>query len=275
MSAFEDYDRTSANYDRTRLALGAEIVLGCLAAGPAPLADAVLLDAGCGTGNYAAAVLPRIGRAAALDFSAGMLRQARAKLGADGRIAFARGDVRALPYADGSFDGVMINQVLHHLPDAAEPGFPSLGAVCRECARVLRPGGVLVLNTCLPHQLAGGFWFLHLHRAMLERIGARLPCPDRLQPHLQAAGLSLENSYVPTGAVFMGEAYFDARGPLDRAWRDGDSSWAVLSEAELAEALKRVCRLEAEGRLGAFMREADARRPEVGQFTFLQIRKPA
>ena len=53
MSRFEDYTSTSENYDSTRRPAGIEIILEALSRGPTPLAEQVVLDAGCGTGNYA------------------------------------------------------------------------------------------------------------------------------------------------------------------------------------------------------------------------------
>ena len=48
MSAYEDYTAVSADYDRTRIPIGIEIILGCLAASGRPLTSLHLLDAGCG-----------------------------------------------------------------------------------------------------------------------------------------------------------------------------------------------------------------------------------
>ena len=125
MSAYERYDEAAA-FARTRAPLGAEILAGCLTAADKPLAELALLDAGCGTGNYAAALAPLVGRIAALDFSEGMLAIARAKLAEEeraGRIAFHRGSIDALPFADASFDAVMFNQVLHHLEGGGDPAY--------------------------------------------------------------------------------------------------------------------------------------------------------
>ena len=76
MSSYAPYDKTAAHYDRTRWPIGAEIIVGCLAQGRVPLAEVILLDAGCGTGNYACALLPHVARIEALDRSDGMLEVA-------------------------------------------------------------------------------------------------------------------------------------------------------------------------------------------------------
>ena len=56
MSAYENYTAISADYDRTRIPVGVEIILGCLASGGRSLGSLRLLDAGCGDHQY---VLPR------------------------------------------------------------------------------------------------------------------------------------------------------------------------------------------------------------------------
>ncbi len=88
MSVFETYDETSRHYDATRVPVGAEIVLGCLARHAKPLGELVVLDAGCGTGAYTHAIVERVGRVAAIDMSRGMIEMARAKL--RGQAAAAR-----------------------------------------------------------------------------------------------------------------------------------------------------------------------------------------
>ena len=93
-----------------------------------------LLDAGCGTGNYACALLPHVACIEALDRSAGMLEVAARKLAAavaGGRVVLHRGSIDALPLADASVDGVMINQVLHHLPDDPHASWPAHRLVFR------------------------------------------------------------------------------------------------------------------------------------------------
>ncbi len=62
MSSYEDYTRTSGNYDKTREPVGTEILVGCFAHAPLPLDQAVVLDAGCGTGSYSDALLHYVGR---------------------------------------------------------------------------------------------------------------------------------------------------------------------------------------------------------------------
>ena len=272
MSSYEQYDGTAAHYDRTRWPIGAEIIVGCLAQARVPLAEMTVLDAGCGTGNYARALLPHVLRIEALDRSAGMLEVAAGKLAGaieDGRVALHRGSIDALPLADASVDGIMINQVLHHLPDDPEAGWPAHRRVLGECARVLRPGGVLVINTCSHAQTEHGFWTFHLIPRARAEILCRLMPLDALETALNACGIAPRGRFVPLDAVLQGEDYLDPRGPVRAAWRAGDSIWALVDEAELAEIERTLCDLDARGELEAYVAEHDALRPQIGQITVL------
>ncbi|HET7034735.1 MAG TPA: class I SAM-dependent methyltransferase [Thermomicrobiaceae bacterium] len=74
------------------------------------------------------------------DLSAGMLADARNGLGADrSRFGWLVADAQALPVADGSFDAVIANHMLYHVPDRP--------AAIAEFRRVLRPGGRLYAAT--------------------------------------------------------------------------------------------------------------------------------
>ena len=80
MSAYENYTAVAADYDRTRVPIGVEIILGCLASASGPLSSMRVLDAGCGTGSYTAALRSHEGAIDAVDLNPSMLEVARAKL---------------------------------------------------------------------------------------------------------------------------------------------------------------------------------------------------
>ena len=105
------------------------------------------LDIGTGTGRMLEIFGPRVERAVGVDLSREMLAVARVNLErADLRnCSIRRADMYQLPLAEASFDAIVIHQVLHYAERPAQ--------AIAEAARVLRPGGVLVLVDFAPHDL--------------------------------------------------------------------------------------------------------------------------
>ena len=278
MSKYEDYAAVSTVYDETRAPIGVNILRRCLGAAGTPLAELRLLDAGCGTGAYAQALLPHVGHVDAVDLNEGMLAVARAKLAGEeaaGRIAFHRSDIDALPFADETFDAAMINQVLHHLEDGAGGGWPAHQAVIAEIRRLLRPGGVLVINMCTHEQLREGYWYYDLVPEAREGCIRRHIPTGRLQAILADTGFQLRAPETQLDAVMQGDAYFDMTGPLRESWRKGDSFWALATPDQIARAEARLHDMQAAGTLEAWFRDRDGRREGLGQFTFFSAVRPA
>lgn len=272
VSSYENYTETSRNYDKTRKPIGTEIIVGCMAQTLVPLNRAVVLDAGCGTGSYSQVLLRQVGRIEAVDLNHGMLEEAGRKLAEaeeKGRIAFHTSRIDELPFEDDTFDGVMINQVLHHLPDDASEGFPEHRRVFEEFARVLKPGGALTVNTCSQLQLRQGYWYYALIPEAAATLRSRFAPIERLTEILLDSGFYYHGRIAPTDATIQSGSYLDPHGPLRKEWRDGDSTWSLVEEDELDRALSKVRMLDKEGGLGDYMDHHDARRRDIGQVTIL------
>ncbi|MCT8996853.1 ArsR/SmtB family transcription factor [Chelativorans intermedius] len=172
-----------------------------------------MVDLGTGTGRLLELFAPLYRRGVGIDRSREMLAVARANLERAG-IAHAQvrlGDIYAPPVERDAHDLVTIHQVLHYLEDPA--------LAIREAARLLRPGGRLVIVDFAPH----GHEFLREEHAHL-----RLGFADRqIAEWLGEAGLALEEAraFAPRGEA--------ADGLTVKLWlaRDGRILMAEESDA--------------------------------------------
>jgi ArsR family transcriptional regulator len=101
-------------------------------------------DLGCGTGQLSETIAPYVRRVIAVDGSAEMLDAARRRLAGADNVELRQGDLETLPLADGELDAAMLSLVLHYAPDPAR--------ALREVARVLRPGGRVLVVDMQPHE---------------------------------------------------------------------------------------------------------------------------
>lgn len=148
-----------------------QLALQLMTAHPAP--EGITLDVGCGTGAMLSE-LTRRGPALGVDVSPEALKLCSRR----GLTNAMEGDAQALPLADGSVARVVTLDTLEHVPDDRE--------AAAEIFRVLKPGGVLIINVPAfrwlwgPHDVA-----LHHHRRYTRR---------ELVARLQEAGLTVERS---------------------------------------------------------------------------------
>lgn len=135
------------------------------------------LDLGSGTGRILSLFADQAVRGEGIDSSRAMLAAARSRLDGLGKpgLAVRQADILALPFDDASADLVTLHQVLHYLsaPEAA----------VAEAARVLRPGGTLLVADFAPH----AFEELRAHHAH-RRLGF---APEEVAGWLAEAGLVL------------------------------------------------------------------------------------
>ena len=140
-----------------------------------------LVDVGCGTGRFAVFAAERLGaRVWGVDASAEMLREAKSRPGARG-VGWRRADAAHLPFRDGWFDAAHSHLVLHLVDD--------LPAAIAELARVLAPGGRLVVGTFAQEHFRE--FFLNPYFPSIPAIDlGRFPDPNGLCRELTSAGFA-------------------------------------------------------------------------------------
>ncbi len=160
------FRQAAADWDRTRSLYADEreverVMLDALGALDASSAHELgdVLDVGTGTGRILELLSPNARRAVGVDLSPAMLGVARATVDAAARpnAQVRHGDMYHLPFAPASFDVIVFHQVLHYADDPA--------SAVAEAARVLRPGGRVLVVDFAPHTLE----FLraeHAHRRL-------------------------------------------------------------------------------------------------------------
>ncbi len=136
--------------------------------------DWTVADLGCGAGTLSAALAPHVKKVIAVDQSAAMLRTARRRLEGAPNVELHRGDLESLPLPAACCDAALAVLVLAYVAEVAP--------VLAEAARILKPGGRLVLVDLARHD----------DQPFARRLGqARLGfAPADLTRALAAAGLT-------------------------------------------------------------------------------------
>ncbi|MBQ8555874.1 MAG: methyltransferase domain-containing protein [Clostridia bacterium] len=148
-----------------------------------------VLELGCGTGSmWQGVVLPDGCELTLTDLSEGMLETAKANL-AHLPAAYAVVDAQTLPYADASFDVVIANMMLYHVPD--------IGRAIGEIRRVLKAGGRFFAATFGEHGVT---------EAVLEMLGIEQSANHRF---------TLQNGAAQLGAAFAQVERLDREDALD------------------------------------------------------------
>jgi SAM-dependent methyltransferase len=191
-----------------------------------------VLDVACGPGFVAAAAAGRGAIVRGLDFSAAMLEVAQAR---HPGLAFDQGDAEALPYPDASFDAVVSNFGIHHVPS------PVLAL--RQAHRVLNPGGMLTFTIwAAPVENIAWKLVFDAIRHCGDMAASLAPAPGggfatQVDCHaaLQQAGFA----GIGSRRLHAVWPQADGRALLD-ALRSGTARMAALIEAQAAEVLPAI-----------------------------------
>ncbi len=251
------YDRIGATYDATRQA-DPDLVKKLFDLLDRPK-GALILDIGCGTGNYSLALVEAGHRVIGLDRSQLMLGQALQK---SDDLILAGGDAAALPFVDRCFGGAICTLAIHHFGD--------LETAFAEARRVV-DGGRLVIFTALPEQITH-YWLAEYFPRMITDSAEQMPDWPNIEIALRRAGFRTwrQFPYWMTRRPRDNFLYCGKHLPalyLDASIRANISSFASLADVdEVAGGLGRLRHDIETGRVAEVQRHHG---DEAGDYMFI------
>jgi SAM-dependent methyltransferase len=168
--------------------------------------DLDLLDCGCGTGHNLATLLRPYGRAFGFDLTPAALAHGRAA-----GLRLARADMAAIPFQSGRFDLVTSFDVLQYVADDA--------GVMKEIARVIKPGGGLVVTAAALDLLRGG------HAETWPEV--RRYTTARMRSLVEGAGLKIRRLTYLFATLFPAMLAVRVAGRAGGAGRASEDDWEM------------------------------------------------
>jgi SAM-dependent methyltransferase len=199
------FDNAAAQFERAPVQTDPDMLALLIQTADFPTGGRIL-DAGCGPGLIAEALLQKGYRVVGVDLSAEMIARARKRCVRYGeRASFAQMSLLD-PTLTGPFDGAISRFVLHHTPD-------QLGFIRRQ-AELLRPGGVLAAcdHTTDPDPVRRA-WHQRIECAR-DRTHTRNPTPGEMVELFAAAGL-IDLRFIEEPLVLDFDEWFDRGTPAE------------------------------------------------------------
>ncbi len=158
-------------------------VLARVVSAVAPTPAMAILDVGCGPGILAVSLARVAGEVVGLDLTPRMLEKTRERSSKAGlrNVRLALGQAEALPFAHGSFAAAVTRATLHHFLEPRR--------VLREMARVVRPGGRVVVADVVSPEDSDQAALHNALEALRDPSHVRMLSASELEHEIQGAGL--------------------------------------------------------------------------------------
>ena len=222
-----DYDQIAQTYDRRYQRNSYAGVENALRGFVGSQSGLQILEVGCGTGHWLAFLQSLRFSVTGLDFSAGMLAQARRHLPG---IPLIQGTAERLPWRAQSFDRVFCINALHHFPD--KPAFLAAAH------HILRPGGTILSVGLDPHRGLDQWFIYDYFPESLEIDRQRYPAASALRTWMRKAGFaSCTTQEVEHWIYRLPARDILKQGRLDRA---ATSQLSVLTDEEYQRGMEHI-----------------------------------
>lgn len=275
-SSYCNYNKAFTVYDQLRQPNGLRELLQIFKQTDIPVEKQKILEGGFGTGAYIDYIRHDVKEIYGVEGSTEGLEQALQKMGNAANVHLQLGNILSLTFADDSFHAYMVNQVLHHLD--TEPDYPNLNVFLKESRRVLKPGGVLTINTSSQEQLdphLGVYWnFKYIEKAARAMQARYIPI-DELISRMEELQFADIQTTIPSGKIFHEHYYNDPYCALEPDFQKGDSVYSFLSQEEIEEANARIRLGLEDASVQEEMKRADECTAEIGEAVIISARKPS
>ena len=226
-----DYNAIAPTYGRSNQASTLSGITRALRSLAQESPNGRLLEVGCGTGLWLAALSASVSPVYGLDLSLGMLRQAAGREAATrGARLLCNGQASRLPFYASSFDLIYCVNAIHH--------FQQPERYIMEAQRVLKPGAALVIVGMNPHDPTINWYLYDYFDGIYEADLARFPSVEDIAAWMAAAGFVDIQSWIAHRIAYthIGRQVLDS--PFLR--KTGTSQLALLSDEDYVSGLARV-----------------------------------
>ncbi len=274
-SSYCNYNDSFILYDQNRQPNGLREILNIFEQTPIPVEEQTVLEGGFGTGAYIDHIRHHMEEIYGVEGSEQGYEETKQKIGDAGNVHLQIGNILDLSFSEDFFDGYMVNQVLHHLD--TEPSYPNLMLFLKESKRVIKPGGVLTINTSSQEQLnphSGAYWnYKYIEKAALA-IQARYIPVSELISRLEELEFTDIKTTIPSGKLFQEQYYRDPSVVLESDFQKADSIYCFYSEKQISEANTLIRSGINDGSVYKQMEYAATRAEKIGEATIISARKP-
>ncbi len=274
-SSYCNYNDTFISYDQNRQPNGLRELLHIFKETRVPFEEQVVLEGGFGTGAYIDQIRHHMKKIYGVEGSEQGYEETQKKVGDAKNVHLQIGNILNLSFSDDFFHAYMVNQVLHHLD--TEPSYPNLTLFLKESRRVIKPGGVLTINTSTQEQLnpnSGVYWnYKYIEKAAVAMQARYIPVPILLS-RLGKLGFTNIKTTIPSGKLFQEQYYRNPKVAMDTDFQKADSIYCFLSAEEIVETNALIRSSIDDGSVYQHMVQAERQAEKIGEAVIVSARTP-